>query len=41
VQPGTFRVQLGKLQGDNFTAVGPAQFFMVKPLPPQNYQLYR
>jgi hypothetical protein len=27
--------------GDVVTAIGPVQTFQVKPLPPQNYMLYR
>jgi hypothetical protein len=41
VDPSAYRAQLGKLVGDTFTPVGPAQFFQVKPLPAQNYVLYR
>jgi hypothetical protein len=41
VQPGRFTVQLGKLTGETFTAVGPAQSFRVVTLPEKNYQLYR
>jgi hypothetical protein len=41
VDPGAFKAQLGKLQGDTFTPVGPPQFFQVKALPEQNYTLYR
>jgi hypothetical protein len=41
VTPGRFRAQLGKLVGDTFTPVGPAQTFHVVTLPERNYQLYR
>jgi photosystem II stability/assembly factor-like uncharacterized protein len=41
VQPGRFTVQLGKLTGETFTAVGPPQSFRVETLPDKNYQLYR
>jgi len=41
VQPGRYTVQLGKLAGETFTAVGPEQSFRVVTLPEKNYQLYR
>jgi len=41
VDIGRYSAQLGLKVGDTVTAVGPAQVFQVKPLPPQNYQLYR
>ncbi len=41
VETGRYSAQLGLKVGDTVTAVGPAQMFQVKPLPPQNYQLYR
>jgi hypothetical protein len=41
VPPGRFRAQLGKVVGETFTPLGPAQFFQVVPLPERNYQLYR
>ena len=41
VQPGRYTVQLGKLTGETFAAVGPPQSFRVVTLPEKNYQLYR
>jgi hypothetical protein len=40
-EPGRYRVVLGKLVGETFTAVGPPQTFQVVTLPAQNYILYR
>jgi hypothetical protein len=41
VTPGTYRVAIGTLDGQTFTAMGPAQTFQVITLPERNYQLYR
>ena len=41
LEPGRYRIQIGKLVGDTFTPVGPAQTVQVMPLPAQNYILYR
>ena len=41
VDPGTYRVAIGKLVNGTFTQVGPAQTFQVIPLPDKNYQSYR
>jgi len=41
VTPGTYRAVLGKLTGETFTQLGPAQTFQVLELPEQNYRLYR
>jgi hypothetical protein len=41
VDSGRFSAQLGTKVGDAVTAVGPVQTFQVKPLPAQNYILYR
>jgi hypothetical protein len=41
VQPGRYRIVIGKLTGDTFTAVGPAQFVQVIDLPDRNYMLHR
>jgi hypothetical protein len=38
---GRYRVVIGKLTGETFTAVGPAQFVQVVDLPERNYMLYR
>ena len=38
---GRYSAQLGLKKGDTVTNVGPVQSFQVKPLPPQNYILYR
>jgi hypothetical protein len=32
---------IGKLVGEAFVPVGPAQTFQIVPLPEKNYQLYR
>ncbi len=39
--PGRYRVVIGKLVGETFTAIGPPQTFQVVDLPAQNYILYR
>jgi hypothetical protein len=41
VEAGRYSAQLGLKKGDTVTNVGPVQSFQVKPLPPQNYILYR
>jgi photosystem II stability/assembly factor-like uncharacterized protein len=41
VEPGLFRVQLGKKVGETFTPIGPSQTVQVRELPAQNYMLYR
>jgi hypothetical protein len=41
VDSGRYSAQLGMKVGDLVTAIGPLQTFQVKPLPPQNYMLYR
>ncbi len=41
VDTGRYSAQLGMKVGDTVTAIGPVQTFQVKPLPPQNYILYR
>jgi hypothetical protein len=41
VDSGRYSAQLGLKKGDTATNVGPVQSFQVKPLPPQNYILYR
>ena len=41
VTPGTYRVSIGKLDGQTFTAIGPSQTFQVITLPEKNYQHYR
>jgi photosystem II stability/assembly factor-like uncharacterized protein len=41
VDSGRYSAQLGMKVGDVVTAIGPVQTFQVKPLPPQNYMLYR
>jgi hypothetical protein len=41
VDSGRYAAQLGMKVGDTVTAIGPVQTFQVKPLPPQNYILYR
>jgi photosystem II stability/assembly factor-like uncharacterized protein len=41
VDTGRYSAQLGMKVGDTVTAIGPLQTFQVKPLPPQNYILYR
>jgi uncharacterized membrane protein YgcG len=41
VAVGRYRVVIGKLTGETFTAVGPAQFVQVVDLPERNYMLYR
>jgi photosystem II stability/assembly factor-like uncharacterized protein len=41
VEAGRYSAQLGLKKGDAVTNVGPVQSFQVKPLPPQNYILYR
>ena len=41
VDAGRYSAQLGLKKGDTITNVGPVQSFQVKPLPPQNYILYR
>jgi photosystem II stability/assembly factor-like uncharacterized protein len=41
VEPGRYRAVIGKLTGDTFVPVGPAQTFQVETLPERNYQLYR
>ncbi len=41
VDAGRFSAQLGMKVGDTVTAIGPVQTFQVKPLPAQNYILYR
>jgi photosystem II stability/assembly factor-like uncharacterized protein len=40
-EPGRYRAVIGRLAGDTFTPIGPAQTFQVVPLPEQNYILYR
>jgi hypothetical protein len=40
-EPGRYRVVIGKLVGETFTAIGQPQFFQVVQLPEQNYILYR
>jgi photosystem II stability/assembly factor-like uncharacterized protein len=39
--PGRYRAVIGKLVGEAFVPVGPAQTFQIVPLPEKNYQLYR
>ncbi|HEX5217543.1 MAG TPA: hypothetical protein VFV98_18915 [Vicinamibacterales bacterium] len=39
--PGRYRVIIGKLSGETFTQIGPAQTVVVKTLPEQNYVLWR
>jgi hypothetical protein len=41
VTVGLYSAQLGLKKGDTVTYTGPIQSFQVKPLPPQNYILYR
>jgi photosystem II stability/assembly factor-like uncharacterized protein len=41
VELGLYRVVLGKLTGETFTAIGAPETVQVVPLPPQNYILYR
>jgi photosystem II stability/assembly factor-like uncharacterized protein len=41
VDPGRYRAVLGKLVGEAFIPIGPAQTFQVVPLPEKNYGLYR
>jgi photosystem II stability/assembly factor-like uncharacterized protein len=41
VTPGTYRVAIGTVDGQTFTAIGPMQTFQVIALPERNYQLYR
>ena len=41
VQQGRYRVVIGKLTGETFTAIGPAQFVQVIDLPDRNYMLHR
>jgi photosystem II stability/assembly factor-like uncharacterized protein len=41
VNVGRYSAQLGLKKGDTVTNIGPVQSFQVKPLPPQNYILYR
>ena len=41
VETGRYSAQIGLKKGDTVTDVGPVQSFQVKPLPPQNYILYR
>jgi photosystem II stability/assembly factor-like uncharacterized protein len=41
VSAGRYRVVIGKLSGETFTAIGPAQFVQVVDLPERNYMLYR
>ncbi len=41
VTPGRYRIVLGKLSGETFTAIGPAQFVQVVDLPERNYMLHR
>ncbi len=41
VDTGRYAAQIGLKVGDKVTDVGPVQTFQVKPLPPQNYILYR
>jgi hypothetical protein len=38
---GRYRIVIGKLVGETFTQIGPAQFVNVVALPAQNYILYR
>jgi hypothetical protein len=38
---GRYRVVIGKLTGETFTQIGPAQSVQVLELPAQNYILYR
>ncbi len=40
-EPGRYRAVIGKLVGEAFVPVGPAQTFQIVPLPDRNYQLYR
>jgi hypothetical protein len=37
IAPGRFTATLGKLNGDQFTAIGGPQSFQVLPLPGKNY----
>ena len=39
--PGRYRLVIGRLQGDTFTAIGQPQFVNVIEMPEQNYRLYR
>jgi photosystem II stability/assembly factor-like uncharacterized protein len=41
VDAGRYRIVLGKLSGETFTAIGPSQFVQVIDLPERNYMLYR
>ena len=41
VEPGRYRIVIGKLVGDTFTPIGQPQFVQVMMLPAQNYILYR
>jgi hypothetical protein len=41
VAAGRYRIVIGKLTGETFTAVGPAQFVQVVDLPERNYMLWR
>ena len=41
VEPGRYRIVIGKLVGETFTQIGQPQFVQVMTLPEQNYILYR
>jgi hypothetical protein len=41
VEPGRYRIVIGKLVGETFTQIGQPQFVQVMPLPEQNYVTYR
>ena len=40
-EPGRYRIVIGKLVGETFTAIGQPQFVQVVELPERNYMLWR